>query len=58
MGNNQAARSAMKDYYSLSLSNSAIDSEGTVVAKKASTWLSKNISKLKKLGIENEFKNS
>ena len=56
VGNNQAARSAMKDYYSLSLSNSAIDSEGTVVAKKASTWLSKNISKLKKLGIENEFK--
>lgn len=52
----QVAKSMMKDYYSFSLINKAVNSEGKVVANKASAWLSSNGGKLKKLGLVDEFK--
>lgn len=49
------AKSMMKDYYSFQLTNTAVDAEGIVSAKKALTWLAKNRLKLKKLGLLDNF---
>lgn len=50
-----AAKSMMGDYYAFKLVNAAVDAEGVVGRKKAANWLLQNRSKLKKLGLEEEF---
>lgn len=50
------AATAMKDFYSFDLLNSALNKETMQLAsKKAAGWLAKNAGKLKKLGIYDDF---
>lgn len=56
VGDKNIARDTMRDYYQFDFLNKTRTPEGEITTQKAMQWLYKNTSKLKKIGLFDEFK--